>query len=206
MKRVIALCLAVVMLLCAGCAQSKPKPMAPQTAQMKSICELAVMECYYHNVAKFMEENAEGWWLWEKDKKFWIEYSGVVEVGVDVSLMAIELDGTNVIITLPEAEVLDCRIDKASLTADSFIVAKDSAKITADDEVEAIAAAQKALEENAADDPVLLAEARHRVQTLLEDYVTNIGEMTGQEYTIQWVYLDEDEAAERESALESASE
>ena len=57
------------------------------------------MQCYYHNVAKYKEENASGFWLWAKDKHFWIEYSGVVTLGIDTSQVYMEIDGDTVTIT-----------------------------------------------------------------------------------------------------------
>ena len=145
--------------------------------------------CYYHNVAKYKEENAEGVLWWKKDKVFWIEYSGVVKIGIDASLVNIVIDADSVSITLPEATVLSCRVDSSSLNQDSYIVAKDSAAITAEDEVYSFSEAQKQLEDCAANDRALLAEAQQRAQELLEDYITNIGNAVGKEYTIHWVYL-----------------
>ena len=159
MKRLTAMLLcALTLLACAACGgkEEAVPEIAPQVSRMRSICELAVMECYYHNVAKYMEEDAAGIWLWKKDKHFWIEYSGVVELGVDASLVSMELQGDTVTITLPEARVLSCTVDSSSLTEDSFIVDKSSAKITAGDETAAFAQAQARMEEHAAGDRDLL--------------------------------------------------
>ena len=195
MKRMTALLLAFsMMVLCAACGKTEePEPelsIRPQEAQMKAICELAVMDCYYHNVAKYREEDAEGFWLWKKDKHFWIEYSGVVRFGIDVSAVKIESNGDEITITLPQAKVLSCKVDSSSLTEDSYIVDKKSADITAEDENAAFAAAQKKLEEAAAGDKALLSKAQQRAQTLLEDYVDNIGDVVGKEYKINWIYID----------------
>ncbi|OUP64868.1 hypothetical protein B5F12_04265 [Pseudoflavonifractor sp. An176] len=127
----------------------------------------------------------------EKDKNFWIEYSGVVTLGIDASLVKVEVSGSEVSITIPSASVLNCTVDSSSLTEDSFIVAKNSAKIQAEDEVYAFEAAQTYLEQAAADDTALLASAQQRAQELLEEYITNIGKAVGQEYTIKWIYLDD---------------
>lgn len=178
-----------VSLVSCGAAEEKPS-MEPKISQMKAICELAVMDCYYHNVAKFREENAEGILFWQKDKHFWIEYSGVVSLGIDVSQVTVEVDDTLVTITIPEAEVLRCQVDSDKLSEDSYIVAKNSAKISAEDEVAAFAQAQADLEATAAADTALLLSAQQRAQALLEEYVENIGEAVGKDYTIQWVYLD----------------
>ncbi len=42
------------------------------------------------------------------------------------------------------------------------------------------------MEKTAANDTVLLAQAQQRVQSMLEDYVKNMGTMLGKEYTITW--------------------
>ena len=183
--------MALLSLTACGKAGMNSESMEPKTSQMKAICELAVMDCYYHNVAKFTEEDAEGFLLWKKDKNFWIEYSGVVTLGIDASLVKVEVSGSEVSITIPSASVLNCTVDSSSLTEDSFIVAKNSAKIQAEDEVYAFEAAQTYLEQAAADDTALLASAQQRAQELLEEYITNIGKAVGQEYTITWIYLDD---------------
>lgn len=189
MKKLLCLFLSIITIITYS-ACTKASPLEPQVSEMKAICELAVMDCYYHNVAKFTEEDAQGIWLFAKDKHFWIEYSGIVTVGIDVSLVRIEVLDTQVTITLPEAQVFSCKVDSDSLSKDSFIVDKNSARIEASDEVAAFDAAQRRLEEIAANDKTLLAAAQQRAQALLEDYVNNIGIAIGKEYSITWIYLD----------------
>ena len=207
MKKCVSLVLALLLALsltACGTDNSKAPDMEPEVSQMKAICELAVMDCYYHNVAKFKEEDAEGFLFWQKDKQFWIEYSGVVTLGVDVSQVTVEVKDTQVTITLPAAKVLSCKVDSSSLTKDSFIVADGSASISAEDEVIAFDAAQSKLQETAAGDTVLLANAQQRAQSLLEDYITDVGNVVGKEYTIQWIYLNEE--GEQTSAPENGEE
>lgn len=195
MKKVMILFLAVIMLVMGTACEKQPPEepiiIEPKLSQMKYICELSVMDCYYHNVAKYNEEDAAGMLWWKKDKKFWIEYSGVVKLGIDASLVNMEVNGTQVTITLPKAKVLGCKVDSASLTKASYIVDKNSADISAEDEIAAFNDAQNQLEENASNNQALLAEAQQRAEALLEDYVTNIGTVMGREYSIKWVYLDE---------------
>lgn len=190
MKKLIPLCLSVVLICtCISCSTKKGQTQEPQISQMRSICELSVMECYYHNVAKFLEKDASGFLFWHKDKHFWIEYSGVVRLGIDASLLSLEVDGTSVSITLPEAKILSCTVDSSSLSEDSFIVDQGSAPITADDQTFAFSEAQLRMEKQAANDKVLLINAQQQVQTLLEKYINNIGDMIGVEYAIHWNYL-----------------
>ena len=193
-KTLILFIVAILLFSCAACEKNEKEAtnMEPKSSQMKAICELAVMDCYYHNVAKY-KQNLETFWPWEPDiKHFWIEYSGVVKLGVDISLVKIEVEDTTITITMPEAKVLGCKVDSATLTKESFVVAKDSADITAEDEIKAFGEAQKKLEETAANDKALLASAQQRAMELLEDYVTNIGNTIGKEYSIRWIYVDDE--------------
>ena len=193
MKKLLVLFLAIAVSFgIVGCGEPEKKDpvFEPQVSQMKSICELAVMECYYHNVAKFMEEDAESFLWWTKDKHFWIEYSGIVTLGIDVSLVNIEVNDCEITITLPEAQVQSCKVNSASLTEESYIVDKNSAAITAEDEIYAFEEAQRKLEETASNDKALLSEARQRAQSLLEDYVENISNTVDKDYYIKWVYID----------------
>ena len=190
-KKIISIVLAAVMCLtCISCGQKEQKMVEePKVSQVKSICELAVMDCYYHNVAKYFEEDASGIWLWKKDKKFWIEYSGVVRIGIDASQVQMEVKDKQVEITMPKARVMNCTVDAATLNTDSFIVASDSAKVEAEDQTKAFREAQKNMEEEASGDSALLAAAQQRAQNLLEEYVKNVGSVTGTEYTITWKYI-----------------
>lgn len=191
----ILLVVLALLLTAAACGNGgRALNMEPQVSQMKAICELAVMDCYYHNVAKYFQEDADNGFLGigKKDKHFWIEYGGVVRLGVDVSLVKIELNGDQVTITIPEAKVLSCKVDSATLNEDSFIVDKNSATVTGQDEVAALAEADERLKQTAANDRVLLSNAQQRAMELLEEYVRNIGTAVGKEYRITWIYVDDE--------------
>ena len=190
-KKIVSMVLVAVMCMtCISCGQKEQKMVEePKVSQVKAICELAVMDCYYHNVAKYFEEDASGIWLWKKDKKFWIEYSGVVRIGIDASQVQMEVKDKQVEITMPKARVMNCTVDAATLNTDSFIVASDSAKVEAEDQTKAFREAQKNMEEEASGDSALLAAAQQRAQNLLEEYVKNVGSVTGTEYTITWKYI-----------------
>ena len=194
MKKMIALLLALAAILgCTACGQKEEAPVVePDVTEMRAICELSVMDCYYHNVAKYFEEDAQKGFLGigKKDKHFWIEYSGIVRMGIDATQVNVEMEDTQVTITLPEAKVLKCTLDSESLSQDSYIVDKDSAKVEAADEVLAFSEAQRQLEETAAKDTTLLANAQQRAKSLLTEYVKNIGEAVGKEYAIKWIYVD----------------
>lgn len=174
----------------------------PQPVQMKAICELATMKCYYHNVAKYKQENAEGFWLWQKDRHFWIEYSGIVTIGIDVSKVNVTVDGEQVTITMPPAQVLECEVDDKTLSEESFIIAQNSASVGAEQQIAAFAEAQQNMEKQATRDTVLLSNAQDRAKSLLTDYVNNIGEAVGKKYSISWVYLDSNDNVQETTGVQ----
>ena len=177
---------------CMACAKTtEPKQeIVPQASQMKAICELATMKCYYHNVAKYTKEDAAGILWWKKDRRFWIEYDGIVTMGIDASLVDIEVDNDTVTIMIPPAKVLGFEVDETTLNEDSYIVDTKSAKVKAEHQTEAFKQAQDHMKEEAEKDTLLLANAQQRAQKLLEDYVNNIGNCVEKTYNIKWIYLD----------------
>ncbi len=194
MKRIT--CISLVLMLCFFCvscmkSDTQYSNVDLEVSQMKSICELATMDCYYHNVAKYTKDDASGMWWWKKDRHFWVEYAGIISMGIDVSRVEIKVSDSHVTITIPPAEVFDCTVDMKTLNKDSFIVAKDSAKVEAEHQTEALKHAQANMKKSANNDKNLLATAQLHAQNLLSDYVTNIGKLTGKTYKIEWVYLDE---------------
>lgn len=197
-KLLITFLTGILAISCVGCAKDKTN-MELDISQMKSICELATMECYYHNVAKYKDDDAEGILWWKKDRNFWMEYSGIVTVGLDISQVEVNVNSENVIITIPPAEILDVKVDETSLTQDSFIVAKNSAKIEAEHQTEAFKEAQSDMEEAAKNNSTLLITAQQQAQKLLTDYVNNIGKQIGKEYTITWEYTENTEESNLES-------
>ena len=205
MKKYLSVILIIMICFSSMSCSKEIKNIAPETSQMKSICELAVMECYYHNVAKYKEENATGMLLWKKDRHFWMEYAGVVTIGIDATQLSIEVEDENVTITIPPAKVLGCKVDETTLTEDSFIVAKNSAKVEAEHQTEAFKSAKDKLESEAKSNFTLLAAAQQRVQKLLEDYVTNIGNSVGKTYKIKWIYLEGAEELNKADVEPSAS-
>lgn len=191
MKRMMAmiLLLASLAMLCA-CGQKAPAP-EPEILQMRAICELATMDCYYHNVAKYFEEDAQASFFFTKDKKFWVEYAGEVTLGVDASQVTMEIQENVVTITMPPAKVLSARVYSDSLNSSSYIVAKDSAPVTVEDQGIVFQQAQEEILRSASQNQTLLARARQRAKQLLEDYVTNLGNAIGKDYQVRWVDLDE---------------
>ena len=127
-------------------------------------------------------------WLGTGYKKIWTEYSGIVELGVDVSKVSVSKpskDGV-VKVTIPDAEILSVDLDEDSMgepLTDTGLMTK----ITKEEETEALAEAQNHMEETAKENGNLLNQAKERAKSLIEGYVKNVGEQIGKEYTVEWV-------------------
>lgn len=198
MKKIFLILAIILSLACVSCqasAPTQPETIAiePQETQMRNICELATFDCYYHNVAKYYEKDAKGALWWKKDRKFWIEYSGIVTIGIDVSKVKFNISDDKVFITLPPAEVQGCKVDETTLTDESFVIDVDSAEVEAEHQTAAFKEAQENMEKAAASDNVLLENARSRAKQLLEGYVNNIGNLVGKKYNIIWEYGDDEQ-------------
>ena len=154
-----------------------------------SVCELATLKCYYHNVAK-AETEASGIfakWLKTGYKKIWTEYSGIIEYGIDISQVTVsEPDKNDVVtVTMPDAQVLNVDVDEDSLgtplTDTGFLTS-----VTTEEKTTTLAGAQEAMEQQAKENTEMLSQAKARAKTLIEEYIKNVGESIGEEYTVEW--------------------
>lgn len=154
-----------------------------------SVCELATLKCYYHNVAK-AETEASGIfakWLKTGYKKIWTEYSGIIEYGIDISQVTVSEPDKNgvVTVTMPDAQVLNVDVDEDSLgtplTDTGFLTS-----VTTEEKTTTLAGAQEAMEQQAKENTEVLSQAKARAKTLIEEYIKNVGESIGEEYTVEW--------------------
>lgn len=175
-----------VVLCLTGCGKET------QTADFSgvtSVCELATLKCYYHNVAK-AETEASGIfakWLKTGYKKIWTEYSGIIEYGIDISQVTVSEPDKNgvVTVTMPDAQVLNVDVDEDSLgtplTDIGFLTS-----VTTEEKTTTLAGAQEAMEQQAKENTEMLSQAKARAKTLIEEYIKNVGESIGEEYTVEW--------------------
>lgn len=195
-QSVAAACMTALLLLTTACGKAEaPVLPVPQEGQVKAICQLAVLECDYHNLAKFEQKDASKFLWMTKDKRFWVEYSATAVLGIDVKQVSMDLEGNVVKVTLPKAEVLDCNVNGDSLSPDSYIVDKASAPVTAEDEVYAFQEAQDGLQKTVEADNNMMNLAQKRAEELLRNYVNSLAKATGTEYQVEFHYIEEDETA-----------
>lgn len=196
-QSVAAACVTALLLLTTACGKAEePALPLPQEEQMKTICQLAVLECEYHNLAKYQDGQKVERFLWmTKGKRFWVEYSATAVLGINADQVSMELQGDVVSITLPRARVLNCKVNGDSLSKDSYIVDKDSAPVTAQDEVAAFQDAQDGLQKTVEADNNVMNLAQKRAEELLRNYVNSLAKATGTEYQVEFHYIEEDETA-----------
>ena len=194
MKKKIGLGIVLVcsFLLCA-CGE-KQHTLLPEEEQIRQICELSTLECEFNNVAIGEKSKGEGFaHLGEKDRKYWVEYIGVVKLGIDMSKVSMEIEENDIKICIPQAELQYIGIKEGSYNEESVIVSNDAFfnknKITVEDQQEAIASAQKSMEEKIINNKDLMTKAQDRAKTLIENYINNIGNATGVTYNIEWKIL-----------------
>lgn len=162
----------------------------PSLDQIKNICELATLKCSYQNIAKSIKKPGTGLsHLFEKERAFWIEYQGTVEISFDISRIKMETNGTEIKITLPEPRLVTNVIPE-SLIEDSFIIAPDQLfqknSITVQDQKEAVIRAQEEMVEQIREHTTLIRSAEKQAQELIENYIQQIGKLTSVEYRITW--------------------
>lgn len=182
MKRIIAVALLLVILSCLCACGKKVEPLSEE--DIRAICELATLECYYNNVAKYEKEHDN---IFQKDRKMWIEYEGKATLGIQMSEVAIEIRGEIVSITMPKAEILSTDYN---LNYDSYITSTDGwlikNKITTEEQESAVKAAQDAMVQSILSNEGLLLKAEDRAKELIENYILQLCEATNQEYIIKW--------------------
>jgi len=166
----------------------------PDLSQIRSICELSTLECYYHNVAKSTKTKGSGLsHLGEKERTFWIEYTGVAKIGIDMSKVKMTVDGTNVTITIPNAKLINYKVE--SISKDNYIYSADSwfnrNPISGEEQTKAVDEAQEEMRSSVESNTSLLVRAQERAKVLIENYITRLGEATGVTYHIEWEYSDE---------------
>ena len=183
MKKIIDVALLFVLLL-SLCSCSKKEAAPLREEDIRAICELATLECYYNNVAK-IEKEADN--IFQKDRTMWIEYEGKATIGIKMSDVVIKVSGNTVNITMPDAEILSTDY---TFKEDSYVASSDGwlwpNKISTEDQQAGVIEGQEAMKEAILNNKALFLKAEDRAKELIENYITKLGEAAGHEYTINW--------------------
>ena len=181
--------------------ETKPVNLS-EYSSVNDIYELATLRSYYHNVAVY-EEKPEGaakvisdilTWPFNQllktgYKQFWLEYSGIVEIGIDQNKDKIHIsdpDASGVVdLYIPDAKVLSIDADESSFS-DPLDEKGLFTTITAKERLIAYAAAQDKMRQEAENDLALLRRAKNNAKILIERYIINLGKEMGVDYSINW--------------------
>ena len=184
MKRIFAI--AVILCLVAGilCACSSVTAGEPKEEEIKAICELATIKCYYNNVAKITKEKDN---IFQKDREMWMEFEAEVAIGIDMKDVSMIVAGNVVEVKLPQTKVLTQRVVEDSFryvsSTDGWLVKN---KITVEDEQKAVIEAEKQVAEYANNNTEAFALAEKRAKELIENYINELGKYAETPYTINW--------------------
>lgn len=190
-KKLILLCL-FSLIFVSGCS-NKLFSNKPSVEQIRSICNLATVEAYYHNVAKSTKKAGDGFASFgEKDRRFWIQYTGIAKIGIDMTKVKMTIKDDKVKVYLPNASVLSIDVNEKELDKNSYIREEDAFfnknPITAKDESNAIYDAQLNMKMSTLKNTNLLLSAQTRAKNLIENYINKMGDISGIEYKIEWEY------------------
>ena len=184
MKRLLMIIMIAIMLLSlAACTPEKVPTLRAE--DIKAVCELATLKCYYNNVAKIIKKPDN---IFQVEREMWIEYEGLVTVGIDMLDMEIDIDGDVITITMPPAKMLSSNIER--MDENSYVSSADGwfikNEITTEEQNAAVTRTQKEMEAALNENGNLFKRAERKAKELIENYITKLSEAIDREYTIVW--------------------
>ena len=185
----------MVFFLIIALSSCKKTEYIPDISEIRNISELAVLDCYYHTVArktKPAEKNLR------TPKTIWYEFTVELKLGVDTSKIQMDINETTVSIVLPPIQLIGTpSIDIESINwvqsvdgvLKTIITPEESIKLREDAKKSVVT---KLYEE----DPAIIKNAENRVKHILESYIIRMGELSGRKYTIEWKTIENNEIPE----------
>lgn len=184
-KKFLIICLSILLL--SGCSK---KTSELDIEEMKEILKLSTYELQYENIAMLEKEKGSGILsLGEVDRKYWIQYTGKANIGVDMAKIDIIQIGKNITIDIPKAEILDIDImtDKNSYkiysSDDNFF---NHNRITTEDQINLINKTQEDMVATIEKEDKYFIQARNRAKKLIAEYINKILGEESKEYNIKF--------------------
>ena len=158
----------------------------PHMYSIEKICELATLECYYHDVAEFRQDATGVFKIGYK--KYWIEYNGIVKYGVDAKDIKVNKPDKNGVVKvfIPEAKILSVDVDINSMS-DPIVDTGMFTSISIEEKNKAYNQAQEKMKLNSEKDSSLLSQAKNNAQKLIEQYIINVGKQIDKDYSVEWI-------------------
>lgn len=178
-----------------------PEDRQVSESSIRRICELATLDCFYHNVTEWSDQGD----FFRAGKKMWIEYDGKVRVGIkadQVKKSGPDKDGVYTI-TIPSAVILGKDLDEESIyeidsEAPLWGFFPIYGTVSTEERKEALAKAQTDMETSAANNLVILGEAQDRAKKIIENNIVKAGEAIGKSYKVKFVEASENDQKMKE--------
>lgn len=171
---------------------SKQEPEEVETFKgIQKAAELCTLECYYHDVAVYEKEPDKFFNMTFFNygaKKYWMEYDGIVRIGIDVDKMKIEdptQDGL-VKVYVPRAEIISISENEDSIqppVSEKGILTDISFK----EKMEAFKDSQKSMEQIAKENTQLIEQATDIAKEVIEQFIVETGNLKGKSYQVEWL-------------------
>lgn len=188
-RKNIVILIVLLLLVITGC-EKKNTDVKPSLSQVRNISDLATVKAYYHNVAKVEKKKGQGLThLFEVDRKYWIEYTGVVKIGIKMSSITIDEKDNVVTINMPRAEILSHHCE--NYNDDSIYKNEDGFnenKIEDSEINEAIKKADEEMLEKVKNNQSLFNRAEDGAEKLIQNYIEQVGKISGKKYEVKFVY------------------
>ncbi|MBQ4451225.1 MAG: DUF4230 domain-containing protein [Clostridia bacterium] len=187
-----------VLIITSGNKSEIPVEQRITESSIQRICELATLECYYHNVTEWSQDSN---WIGYGAKRLWLEYDGLVRVGIKGSQIKVsDPDPEGVItVSMPKATILDKDLDEETL----YEIDSESAlwgfiplysSVSTEERKNALYEAQEDMLAGASKNGMILNEARDRAKMVIEKNIVWLGEAAGKQYTVKFVDADDTSA------------
>ena len=194
MRKIVKFSLILLSLLVlAGCGKKNTQSLEQNLSNIELTGDLVVQKVYYHNVAEYTKEKDKGLLnIFDKDRELWIEYTGTVDLGIDLTRVKIETKGNEISVYVPKTKILTPSIEQKGDDSFKIYDSKDGLlndnELTMTDSTKAVKKAQKEMLDTVKKDKQLLRTAQIRAKNLLEKRIAIFSELDEVEYKIKWTY------------------
>lgn len=166
----------------------------PDEAQIQYICNLATMDCYYHNVARGVVGPGNGIQHWgEEETPFWVEYDAAVTIGIESNRVLMEMRDNVIHIYMPQATILGgVDIDPDSISTPVYRphdLWRNDVEISTEDVTEAMSDAEQVVIDEIMSDPALLNSARQQAMDIIRGYIAQLEALSGVHYEVEFTTI-----------------
>lgn len=172
-------------------------PVLPEESQIQYICQIATVQCYYHNVATATKQPGSGVvHFGEEETPFWFEYSATATFGIEAGNITMNIEGDQIYVHLPHATILNGNITVIPDSISEPVCRpnawyRNDVEITAMDVTNAMSRANDKIYDQIVNDPYIINIADDQAKSLIDNYIDQIVSLSGREYHVEYVYDEE---------------